>query len=83
MPTSSARPAEFTLAINEAGWRAACQRHGLFGDTAIAAYLGLTYTTLYRVRTGRLAPGPKFIAHATMRLGNYNELFTPVESAAA
>lgn len=81
--TPTEQSVRFTLAINHEGWKIACARHGLYGDTAVAAHIGVSYPTLWRVLNGKLAPGPTFVAQACMRLGNYYELFIPVPVSSA
>lgn len=86
MPNRLTRSPELprlTLRLNETGWREACTRAGVYGDSEIAALIGVTSVTVYRVRTGRLAPGTSFIAQAVARLGaRFDELFIPETVAA-
>jgi hypothetical protein len=75
--------APLTITINKTGWDAVCRRMKLVGPAAIAGYIGVNTTTVYRVMSGALTPGPKFIAASTVRLGaRFEELFVAIEDAA-
>lgn len=71
-----------TLELNAKGWMrlSAAVIGGTYSDQAIAPKLGLNPSTVYRVRTRRLAPGPTFIAAALTVFGmdKFNDLFEVV-----
>ena len=51
-----------TLAINVGAWKTLNETAGLRSEKEQAAHLGIDRGTLNRVRNGRAAPGPEFIA---------------------
>jgi hypothetical protein len=84
---SSGDETSVTLALNEAGWirNSAKLTGGIYADKTIAGPLNINGSTVYRVRTGKLAPGPLFIAAALSTFGpdKFGELFVIVRQRAA
>ncbi len=67
-----------TLTLNKRGFDRACERAQVFGAEAIAAHMQINRSTYRRVRSGQLAPGPRFIASALAAFPafTFEELFT-------
>lgn len=69
-----------TVRIREAGWREACEHRGIASDSVLGSLLGYNPSHVYRVRLGKSAPGPEFIATACDVFGTkFDELFEIVD----
>lgn len=84
MPNPGATAVRYTLALDTVEWNAISQRAGLFTERQQAEVLGVTRETLNRVRNGRQAPGPEFIAAVRIAFptADTGKLFRLVEKAA-
>lgn len=74
-----------TLGLHAEGWKAVTLRAGLSTDAEQAAALKLSRPHVNRVRNGRKAPGPEFIAAALRAFpgARFEEMFIVVTRAAA
>jgi DNA-binding XRE family transcriptional regulator len=76
-----------TLAIREQEWRRLCAERALYNDSLLGAELGVSVTTVWRVRTRHAAPGIQFALQA-MRVFDASfealfEVFAVADEAAA
>ena len=74
------KPPRLTLRLRAEGWREHCAANGITSDVLLSAAMGLTATTIWRVRAGEAAPSAQFIA-ATLRAlpgARFEELFESV-----
>jgi DNA-binding XRE family transcriptional regulator len=53
-----------TLAIRDQEWRRLCAERALYNDSLLGAELGVSVTTVWRVRTRHAAPGIQFALQA-------------------
>jgi hypothetical protein len=75
------------LILDVDAFERACERyghvdpHGVVDDKAVAAAFGLNRLTVWRVRTDRLSPGPRFIGGAlkAWRGMRFEDLFMIVD----
>jgi len=81
----SANGSKPTLRLIEDGWDRNIARLHLQNESedGVAEAVGINAVTIWRVKTGKAAPGPKFIASAlkTMRGARFEELFEITEEA--
>lgn len=68
LETRTVSPPTSDLTLDLQAFQRACQRFDLADDGAVATAFGLNRLTIWRVRTGRMSPGPRFIGGALRAL---------------
>lgn len=78
-------PSRYTLALDADVWNAITKAAGLDTEREQAIKLGVSRGFLNRVRNGRAAPGPEFIAQARIAFPTVdaNRLFPIVQKVAS
>lgn len=79
------RSPSVTLALHPNGWNAVTVSAGITTDKDLAGALCVSRQTVNRVRNGRAAPGPEFIASAITAFpeATFAQMFTVVPKATA
>jgi hypothetical protein len=69
------------LSLDLAAFRRACDRYGHDDDGKVAQAFGVNRLTVWRVRTGRMSPGPRFVGGAlrAWRGMRFEDLFMVVD----